>query len=115
MAVIAGEFDFEVRRRADHTEELTITDGNDNPVNLTGYEVAASVFDEPRAVKYADFATAITNAAAGTFTLTLTRAQTATFTPSELHYDVKLKNPSDKQEYYVAGIIFVKQGYTVFP
>ena len=115
MAIIAGEFDFEVRRRSDHTQELSITDGNNNPVNLTGYQVAASVFDEPRAVKYADFATSITSAANGTFTLTLTRAQTATFTPNELHYDVKLKNPSDKQEYYVAGIIYVKQGYTVFP
>ena len=115
MAIIAGEYDFEVRRRADHTEELAITDGNDNPVNLTGYEVAASAFDEPRTTKYADFATAITSAANGTFTLTLTRAQTATFTPNELHYDVKLKNPSDKQEYYVAGIIFVKEGYTEFP
>ena len=105
MAIIAGEFDFEVRRRSDHTQELSITDGNNNPVNLTGYQVAASVFDEPRAVKYADFATSITSAANGTFT----------FTPNELHYDVKLKNPSDKQEYYVAGIIYVKQGYTVFP
>ena len=115
MAIIAGEFDFEVRRRADHTEELTITDGNDNPVNLTGYQVAASVFDEPRAVKYADFATAITSAANLTTVGTIGTGVTATFTPSELHYDVKLKNPSDKQEYYVAGIIFVKQGYTVFP
>ena len=115
MAIIAGEFDFEVRRRAAHTEELTITDGNDNPVNLTGYEVAASVFDEPRTTQYADFATAITSAANGAFTLTLTRAQTATFSPKELHYDVKLKNPSDKQEYYLAGIIYVKEGYTVFP
>jgi hypothetical protein len=115
MAIIAGDYDFEVRRRADHTEELSITDGNDNPVNLTGYEVAASVFDESRTTKYADFTAAITSAANGTFTLSLTRAQTVTFTPSELHYDVKLKNPSDKQEYYVAGIIFVKEGYTEFP
>ena len=115
MAIIAGEFDFEVRRRSDHTEELSITDGNDNPVDLTGYSVASSVYDEPRTTKYADFTTSITSATNGTFTLSLTRAQTATFSPNELHYDVKLKNPSDKQEYYVAGIIFVKEGYTEFP
>tara|TARA_R100000278_G_C5439092_1_gene153050 strand:- start:381 stop:728 length:348 start_codon:yes stop_codon:yes gene_type:complete len=115
MAIEAGEYDFEIRRRSDNTQELSITDGNDNPVNLSGYEIAASVFDEPRTTKYADFTTAITSAANGTFTISLTRTQTATFTPSELHYDVKLKNPSDKQEYYVAGIIYVKEGYTEFP
>ena len=72
MAIIAGEFDFEVRRRSDHTEELRITDGNDNPVDLTGYSVASSVYDEPRTTKYADFTTSITSATNGTFTLSLT-------------------------------------------
>jgi len=115
MAIIAGTYDFTVQRRADHTEEMAITDGSDNPVNLSGYEVASSVYDISRTTKYADFTAVITSASNGTFTLTLTRTQTATFTPNELKYDVKLKNPSDKQEYYVEGTIFVSEGYTVFP
>ena len=36
MAIIAGEYNFTVQRRADHDENITLTDGNDNPVNLTG-------------------------------------------------------------------------------
>lgn len=112
MAIIAGEYDFTVQRRADHTESFSITDGNDNPVDLTGYSVASQVWDESRSTKYADFATSITSAANGTFTLTLTRAQTETFTPNILSYDVKLQNSAGLQEYYVEGKIFVSQGYT---
>ena len=115
MAIIAGDYDFEVRRRSDNTQELALTDANDNPVNLSGFQIAASVFNEDRTTKFADFTVSIPTPSNGTFFIKLTRTQTATFTPNELHYDVKLKDPSDNQEYYVAGIIFVKEGYTEFP
>ena len=82
--------------------------------NLTGFTIAAQVWDKERTGKFADFSVSIPTPSNGTFFISLTRTQTATFTPNELHYDVKLKDPSDKQEYYVAGIIFVKEGYTEF-
>ena len=115
MAIIAGEYNFEVRRRSDNTQPLTIRDGNDALVDLTGYEVASSIYDESRTTKYADFSVSIPTPANGEVLLSLTRTQTATFTPNELHYDVKFKNPSNVQEYYVFGIIYVKEGYTEFP
>ena len=51
MAIIAGTYDFTVQRRADHTESIRITDSNDDAVNLTGFTIAAQVWDKERTGK----------------------------------------------------------------
>ena len=112
MAIIAGTYDFTVQRRSDHTESIRITDGNDDPVNLTGFTIAAQVWDKERTGKYADFAISYTNRSNGEFKISLTDIQTTQFSPNELAYDVLLVNASDEREYYVEGTIFVSEGYT---
>ena len=112
MAIIAGTYDFTVQRRSDHTESIRITDGNDQPVNLTGFTIAAQVWDKERTGKYADFTIAYTNRTNGEFTMSLTHNQTRQFTPNELSYDVLILNGSGQREYYLEGNIFVSEGYT---
>ena len=112
MAVVAGTYDFTVQRRSDHAEPFRITDSNDNPVNLSGYTIAAQVWNKDRTGKYADFTVAYTNRTNGEFEISLTDVQTTQFTLNELSYDVLLLNPSGKREYYVEGTIFVSEGYT---
>ena len=112
MAIIAGTYDFTVQRRSDHSEPFRITDSNDDAVNLTGFTVAAQVWDKERTGKYADFSITYTNRANGEFKISLTHVQTLQFTPNELSYDVLLVNASDEREYYVEGTIFVSEGYT---
>ena len=112
MAIIAGTYDFTVQRRSDHTELFRITDSNDDAVNLTGFTVAAQVWDKERTGKYADFTVAYTNRTNGEFSISLTHIQTLQFTPNELAYDVLLLNGSGKREYYIEGTIFVSEGYT---
>ena len=112
MAIVAGTYDFTVQRRSDHTELFRITDSNDNAVNLTGFTIAAQVWDKERTGKYADFTVAYTNRTNGEFSISLTHIQTLQFTPNELSYDVLLLNGSGKREYYVEGTIFVSEGYT---
>ena len=112
MAIIAGTYDFTVQRRADHTETIRITDSNDSAVNLTGFTVAAQVWDKERTGKYADFTIAYTNRSNGEFTMSLTHIQTLQFTPNELAYDVLILNAAGKREYYLEGNIFVSEGYT---
>ena len=115
MAIIAGTYDFTVQRRSDHTESIRITDGNDQPVNLTGFTIAAQVWDKERTGKYADFTIAYTNRTNGEFTMSLTHNQTRQFTPNELSYDVLILNGDGQREYYLEGNIFVSQGYTTIP
>ena len=112
MAIIAGTYDFTVQRRADHTESIRITDSTDSAVNLTGFTIAAQVWDKLRTGKYADFTITYTNRTNGEFEMSLTHTQTAQFTPNELVYDVLILNSGGKREYYLEGNIFVSEGYT---
>ena len=101
MAVIAGTYDFTVQRRADHTESIRLTDSNDQAVNLTGYTIAAQVWDKARTGKYADFTVAYTNRSNGEFSISLSTTQTTQFTPAELVYDVLVLDTNGKREYYL--------------
>ncbi len=112
MAVSPGTYNMTVQRRSDHKIKLIFKDSNNNAINLTGYTVAAQVWDEPRSNKYADWTVTYTNRAAGTVHIALTDTQTADFTPEVLKYDVVLTDTNGLKEYYLEGTIFVSEGYS---
>ena len=112
MAIEPGTYNFTVQRRADHSIPIVFKDGNNNPINLTGFTVAAQVWEETRTTKYADFTTTYTDRAAGSISITLTDEQTATFAPNTLAYDVLLVDGNGLREYYLEGTITVSEGYT---
>ena len=72
----------------------------------------AQVWEQTRTTKYADFGVTYTNRSTGTIDIALTDTQTATFSPSELKYDVLLTNPSGLKEYYLEGTLYISEGYT---
>jgi hypothetical protein len=111
MAISPGLYNITLQRRADYSVTLQFNSDTNTPINLTGWTVAAQAWDESRTTKYADFSVSYTNRTTGTIALSLTDDQTATF-PSTAYYDVLLTNPSGLKEYYLEGIIFVKEGYT---
>jgi len=112
MAIEPGTYNFTLQRRSDHTIPLVFRDGNNNAVNLTGFTVAAQVWEQTRTTKFADFSVAYTDRVAGSVSITLTDAQTATFTPEILKYDVLLIDAGGNREYYLEGTIFMSEGYT---
>jgi len=112
MAIKPGTYNFTLQRRSDHTIPLLFKDGNNNPIDLTGFTVAAQVWEETRTTKYADFTTTYTDRSAGSISISLTDVQTATFTPNILKYDVLLVDLSGNKEYYLEGTIFVSEGYS---
>ena len=112
MAVSPGTYNMTVQRRSDHKIKLVFKDSNNSAINLTGYTVAAQVWDEPRSNKYADWTVTYTNRAAGTVHIALTDTQTADFTPEVLKYDVVLTDGNGLKEYYLEGTIFVSEGYS---
>lgn len=111
MAISPGTYNITLQRRADYSVTLQFKDSADVAINLTSWIVAAQVWDQGRATKYADFGITYTNRATGTIALALTNAQTESL-PSEAYYDVLLTNPSGLKEYYLEGIIYTSQGYT---
>ena len=112
MAIEPGIYNFTLQRRSDHTIPLVFKDGNNNAINLTGFTVAAQVWEETRTTKFADFSVTYTDRVAGSVSITLTDAQTATFTPEILKYDVLLIDAGGNREYYLEGTIFMSEGYT---
>ena len=112
MAIEPGTYNFTLQRRSDHTIPLVFKDGNNNAINLTGFTVAAQVWEETRTTKFADFSVSYTDRTAGSVSITLTDAQTATFTPEILKYDVLLIDAGGNREYYLEGTIFMSEGYT---
>ncbi len=112
MAIAPATYNFTLQRRSDHNIQLVFKDSSNNAINLTGYTVAAQVWDTNRITKYADFAVAYTNRTTGTINISLTDTQTATFSPNTLKYDVLLTNGSGLKEYYLEGTITISEGYT---
>ena len=112
MAVIPGKKNFTVQRRADFPLRLTFKDSTGSAINLTGFTVAAQVYDDSRTTKYADFTVAYTNRTGGIVDISLSDTDTANFTPEILRYDVLLTDGSGNKEYYLEGTLFISEGYT---
>ena len=112
MAIIPGKKNFTVDRRADFPIRLTFKDSTGSAINLTGYTVAAQVYNEDRSTKFADWTVAYTDRANGIVDISLSDTDTATFTPSILFYDVLLTEPSGSKNYYLEGKLFISEGYT---
>jgi len=111
MSIQPGIYNISLQRRADYSVTLQFKDSNNANINLTGWTVAAQVWDQGRTTKFADFTVTYTNLVTGTVAISLTYTQTAAF-PGEAYYDVLLTNPSGLKEYYLEGIVFISQGYT---
>ena len=111
MAIAPGTYNISLQRRADYSITLQFKDSAGVAINLTGWTVAAQVWNQDRSTKYSDFTTTYTDRATGTVALALTYTQT-TALPDEAYYDVLLTNPSNQREYYLEGIVYVSQGYT---
>ena len=112
MAIIPGKKNFTIQRRADFPIKLTFKDSTGSAINLSGYTVAAQVYDESRSTKYADWAITYTDRSNGIIDMNLTDTATATFTPSILFYDVLLTEPSGSKNYYLEVKLFTNQLYT---
>lgn len=106
-----GVYNITLQRRADYSVLLEFKDSNKAAIDLTGWTVAAQVWDQGRSTKYADFTVDYLNRVQGRVRLRLGYATTSTF-PNETVYDVLLINASGEREYYLEGTILASEGYT---
>ena len=111
MAVYPGTYNIKLQRRADYSVTLRFIDSNNSTIDLTGWTVAAQLWNLDRSTKYADFTITYTNRATGTVAIALSDAETAVL-PDKAYYDVLLTNPSGLKEYYLEGSVSVSEGYT---
>ena len=112
MAIIPGVKNFTVDRRADFPIRLTFKDSTGTAINLTGFTVAAQVYNEDRSTKFADWSVSYVDRSNGIVDISLSNTDTASFTPNILFYDVLLTEPSGSKNYYLEGKLFINEGYT---
>jgi hypothetical protein len=111
MAIAPATLNIRPQRRADYPLAITFKDSTGTPINLTGWEVIAQVWDKNRTTKIGDWEVEIVSASTGEVALKLPYAVTEVL-PSEAYYDVMLIDTSGLREYYLEGIARPSQGYT---
>ncbi len=89
--------------------EITLTEDNDTPMNLSGFSVFADVCVSPAALASFSFNPTITSAASGIITLgEITPGETMSLQAGDYTWDLVLENSSGQRlGPYVEGIVVV--------
>jgi hypothetical protein len=111
MSIHPGRYDDTIQRRVVYDLTLQFKDSNDKVIDLTGWTVAAQIWDKGRTVKYADFAVTYIDRVNGLIKIALTDTQTTSL-PDISYYDVLLTDTTGRKEYYLEGTFYASEGYT---
>lgn len=111
MSIHPGRYDDTIQRRAVYDLTLQFKDSNDKAIDLTGWTVAAQIWDKARTTKYADFTVTYVDRVNGLVKIAITDVQTTSL-PDTCYYDVLLTDTTGRKEYYLEGTFYVSEGYT---
>ena len=111
MSIQPGRYDDTIQRRVVYDLTLQFKDINDKFIDLTGWTVAAQIWDKGRTVKYADFNVIYRDRVNGLVEIALTDIETTSL-PDTCYYDVLLTDTTGRKEYYLEGTFYVSEGYT---
>lgn len=108
-------FDMVMLAGADYSLALTNTTTAGTPINLSGYQFKAQFRSAagPSGTLFSTYSTATTNAAAGQFKVTLSRAQTTALSGKIGVWDLLQIDAGGKYTYLLSGKAVVKPMVTV--
>lgn len=92
---------------------VTLKDSTGTGINLTGYELEASIWNNQRTTKYAEFTIEVLNAATGQIRLSLADTDTSLMQISDGRmgfWDLLVKQPDGKAYYWLRGDVVAKTG-----
>ena len=96
-------------------QKSTFSANVDVSFSLVGHSVYAQIWDKRLLTKIADMTVTVTNASAGTFTLSLSHTVTSGMTKSSLRnavWDCMVVYSSGIREYILEGDVLFDPGYT---
>lgn len=111
VSIHPNRYDDVIQRRVVYDLTLQFKDAEENFIDLTGWSVAAQIWDKTRTTKYADFTVTYTDRVKGLIKIALTATQTTSL-PDICYYDVLLTDTTGRKEYYLEGTFYVSEGYT---
>ena len=107
----AEDFAITIHQGATFELDLAYEDPDGNAVDLTGYAVAAQLWNRTGTAKIVNFSTPWINQASGTFKLRLESTTTSGLT-DQGQYDVMLTEPAGDKYYILQGVAFLDPGLT---
>lgn len=117
MTITPGNLNITIYTSRTFNTVLTWTDSSGNPVNLTGY--TASLEARYNLTDASPFITLTTSnggitlgGSAGTITLSMSPAATASLTPGQGVYDLEMTALSGEQDTLLEGIVTVQESVT---
>ena len=103
----------------DFTQEYTVTNPDNSPVDITGYKFFANLAKHPTAIdaavstsgspvyKYVPFTTLVVDGKRGIYNITLTAAQTSKLEEGKYVYNVVMQDLNGEKSNVVGGLAFV--------
>jgi hypothetical protein len=109
--VTPGKYDITIHQGATFELPVQYKDSNGVPVSMSGYTVAAQLWNRLGTTKLSDFSFSWVVQASGLFKLRLSSAVTSGIT-EQGQYDVLLTEPSGDKYYLLQGNAFIDLGLT---
>lgn len=103
--MVPGRYDITIYQRATFSLQIKL------PIDLTGHQVVAQVWDDKRRRKYADFDVNITDAVEGKFTISIDSDVTRDF-KKQGEWDLMVIYADGTRQYWLAGDVQIDPGYT---
>ena len=103
----------------DFTQEYTVTNPDNSPVDITGYKFFANLAKHPTAIdaavstsgspvyKYVPFTTLVVDGKRGIYNITLTAAQTSKLEEGKYVYNVVMQDLNGEKSNVIGGLAFV--------
>ena len=103
----------------DFTQEFTVTNPDNSPVDITGYKFFANLAKHPTAIdaavstsgspvyKYVPFTTLVVDGKKGIYNITLTAAQTSKIEEGKFVYNIVMQDLNGEKSNVVGGLAFV--------
>lgn len=91
------------RQNADFRRRITMTDENDDPIDLTFFVIDADVTDTTDSSIIATFVHEFVSAETGVFDIVLPKGTSAALAPGSYGWDLSLTSGIGERQYYLTG------------
>ncbi len=109
---MAGFAELNIEQGASFSTTITVSDSTGAFTNLTSYTAAAQLRKSYYSSSSNNFTVAISNAANGEITMTMTAANTANLTAGRMLYDLLITSPTSVKTRVVEGIATILPSVT---
>jgi hypothetical protein len=104
-------YEIVIPNQATFKQTFQLKNDSGAPINLTSYQLRASMWTEDKRAKLADFALTWVDRTIGKFDLSLSEAVTTTMDRDGM-WDLLVVNPDSTEDYWLRGPAVIAKGYT---